>query len=81
MPVTGGTTVLNVVATSADGGTAHATRTVVFDFVPGTSLLDVADPTATTTAPATTPIRRRTTSKPGAYDLQRFQVYRRRHGR
>ena len=30
---------------------------------------------ATTTAPAPTPTRRRTTSKPGAYDLQQFQVY------
>ena len=27
---------LNVVAVSASGGTAHATRTVLFDFVPGT---------------------------------------------
>ena len=39
--VTGGTTVLNVVAVSASGGTAHVKRTVVFDFVPGTLLLDV----------------------------------------
>ena len=42
--VTGGTSVLNVVAVSPSGGTAHAKRTVVFDFVPGTLLLDVTDP-------------------------------------
>ena len=44
VPVTGGTSVLNVVAVSPTGGTAHAKRTVVFDFVPGTLLLDVTDP-------------------------------------
>ena len=35
---------LNVVAVSPSGATAHAQRTVVFDFVPGTLLLDVTDP-------------------------------------
>ena len=33
--VTGGTNVLNVVAVSPSGATAHAKRTVLFDFVPG----------------------------------------------
>ena len=42
--MTGGTSVLNVVAVSPSGGTAHVKRTVVFDFVPGTLLLDVTDP-------------------------------------
>ena len=74
VPVTGGTTVLNVVATAADGATAHATRTVVFDFVPGTVLLDVTDPTTTTTGRATTPTRRRANFHAGAFDMQRFQV-------
>ena len=42
--MTGGTSVLNIVAVSPSGGTAHAKRTILFDFVPGTLLLDVADP-------------------------------------
>ena len=42
--VTGGTNVLNIVAVSPSGATAQAKRTVLFDFVPGTLLLDVADP-------------------------------------
>ena len=39
-----GVQAINVAATRADGATAHASRTVVFDFVPGTVLLDVTDP-------------------------------------
>ena len=69
-----GTTVLNVVADRPDGATAHATRTVVFDFVPGTLLLDAPTRPATTTGRATTPIRPPATSTPGAYDIQDFQV-------
>ena len=42
--VTGGTSVLNIVAVSATGGTAHAKRTILFDFVPGTLIFDVTDP-------------------------------------
>ena len=49
--ITGGTSVLNVVAVSASGGTAHATRTVLFDFVPGTLLLGVTDPTGDDNGP------------------------------
>ena len=49
----GGTTVLNVVAVSASGATAHAKRTVVFDFVPGTILLDFADPNGDDNGPGT----------------------------
>ena len=44
VPITGGTNVLNVVAVSPTGGTAHARRTVLLDVLPGTLLLDVADP-------------------------------------
>ena len=44
IPVTGGTSVLNVVAVSPTGGTAHVKRTILFDFVPGTLILEVADP-------------------------------------
>src|SRR2546425_741971 len=44
VPVTGGTTVFNVAAVSQSGATAHAQRSVVFDFTPGTVLFDVTDP-------------------------------------
>jgi glucoamylase len=44
VPVTPGTSVLSVTATSPSGASAHTTRTVVWDFVPGTVLLDSSDP-------------------------------------
>ena len=74
VPVTGGTTVLNVVAVSPSGATAHAVRTVVFDFVPGTVLLDVADPTGDDNGPGNYAYPTSDNFRPGAYDLQRFQV-------
>ena len=43
LTLTGGTSVITVVATTPSGATASASRTVVFDFTPGTSLLDVTD--------------------------------------
>jgi len=43
VPVTGGTTVLNIVAISPSGDTAHVQRMVVFDFTPGTLLFDTTD--------------------------------------
>ena len=51
LPITGGTIVLNVVAVSPSGGTAHVVRTVVFDFTPGTVLLDVTDPSGDDNGP------------------------------
>ncbi len=75
VPVTGGTSVLNVVAVSADGGTAHAKRTVVFDFVPGTLLLDVTDPNGDDSGPGNYAYPTSDNFKAGAYDIQEFQVY------
>jgi glucan 1,4-alpha-glucosidase len=75
VPVTGGTSVLNVVAVSPAGGTAHARRTVFFDFVPGTLLLDVTDPDGDDNGPGNYAYPTSTNFKPGAFDLQRFQVY------
>jgi len=72
--VTGGTTVLNVVAVSSSGGTAHVKRTVVFDFVPGTVLLDVSDPTGDDNGPGNYAYPTFDGFKPGAYDITRFQV-------
>jgi glucoamylase len=67
--------VLNVVATAADGGTAHATRTVVFDFVPGTLVLDTTDPSNDDNGPGNYAYPLSDNFHAGAFDLQRFQVY------
>ena len=75
VPVTPGTTVLNIVATSKSGATAHAARTVVYDFVPGTQLLDVADPDNDDNGPGNYAYPTSDNFKPGAFDLQRFQIY------
>src|SRR3954452_3489890 len=72
--VSGGTLVLNVVAVSASGGTAHAVRTVVFDSVPGNLLLDVSDPNGDDNGPGNYAYPTSPDFHAGAYDLQRFQV-------
>lgn len=75
VPLTGGTTVLNVVATSASGGTARAVRTVVWDVAPGTLLFAVDDPDSDDNGPGNYAYPTSSNFKPGAYDLQRFEVY------
>ena len=75
MPVGAGTTALSIVATSPTGATAHALRTVVYDFVPGTKLLDVTDPSGDDNGPGNYAYPTASDFKPGAYDLQDFQVY------
>ena len=73
--VTGGTTVLNVVAVSASGGTAHVERSVVFDFVPGTLLLDVTDPSGDDNGPGNYAYPTSDNFHPGAFDMQEFQIF------
>ena len=73
--VTGGTNVLNVVAVSPSGATAHAKRTVLFDFVPGTLLLDVTDPDGDDNGPGNYAYPTSANFHAGAFDIQRFQVY------
>jgi glucoamylase len=75
IPVAAGTTVLNIVATSPSGATGHVTRTVVYDFVPGTLLFDVSDPGNDDSGPGNYAYPTSADFKPGAFDLQRFQVY------
>jgi glucoamylase len=75
VPISGGTIVLDVVATSPEGATAHAKRTVVLDFVPGTLLLDTADPAGDDNGPGNYAYPTSSNFHPGAYDLQRFQVF------
>jgi glucoamylase len=74
VPVTGGTTVLTVVAVSPTGATAHVKRTVVFDFTPGTVVLDVADPSNDDNGPGNYAYPTSDNFKPGAFDMQQFQV-------
>jgi len=75
VPLTGGTTVLNIVATDTQGGTARAVRTVVFDFPPGTLVFGRDDPDGDDHGPGNFAYPTSSNFKPGAYDLQRFEVY------
>jgi glucoamylase len=75
VPVTGGTNVLNVVAVSPAGGTAHVKRSVFFDSVPGTLLLDVGDPDGDDNGPGNYAYPTADAFHPGAFDIQRFQVF------
>ncbi len=75
VPVTGGTTVLSVVATAANGSTAHASRTVVFDFVPGTKLFDTTDPSNDDNGPGNYAYPKSDNFHAGAFDLQAFQIF------
>jgi glucoamylase len=75
VPITGGTSVLNVVAVSPSGGTAHAVRTILLDLVAGTQLLSVDDPTGDDDGPGNYAYPTSTNFQPGAFDLTQFQVY------
>src|SRR5207344_486016 len=75
VPVTGGTSVLNVVAVSPAGGTAHVQRTILFDFVPGVLLLEVTDPDHDDNGPGNYAYPTSTAFHDGAFDIELFQVY------
>jgi glucoamylase len=72
---TPGTTVITVVATAADGSTAHASLTVVWDFVPGVKILDIADPTGDDNGPGNYAYPTSGDFHAGAFDITDFQVY------
>src|SRR4051812_2031677 len=75
VPLTGGTTVLNIVAVAPNGATARAVRTVVVDLVPGTLLFSADDPDGDDNGPGNYAYPTSSNFKPGAYDLERFEVY------
>jgi glucan 1,4-alpha-glucosidase len=75
VPITPGTTVLSVAATSPSGATAHATRTIVWDFAPGTKLIDVSDPTGDDNGPGKYAYPTASDFHAGAFDLTDFQVF------
>jgi hypothetical protein len=75
VPLTGGTSVLNIVAVSPSGGTAHAVRTVLLDIVAGTQLLSVDDPAGDDNGPGNYAYPTSDNFHAGAFDLTQFQVY------
>ena len=75
VPLSGGTTVINIVATDRKGGTARAVRTVIWDQVPGTLLFGTDDPDGDDHGPGNYAYPTSSDFKPGAYDMQRFEVY------
>ena len=81
IPVTGGTSVLNVVAVSPSGGTAHVQRTILFDFVPGTLLFDVTDPDHDDNGPGNYAYPTSRDFHAGAFDIQAIPGLRRRQRR
>ena len=74
VPVSGGTTVLNIVAVSPVGATAFVQRTIVFDFTPGTVLLDVTDPTGDDNGPGNYAYPTASDFHAGAFDITEFKV-------
>lgn len=73
VPLDNGVTALTTTVT-AGGATAYDQRSVFIDVVAGTSLLDQSDPTGDDNGPGTFVYPTSGDFKPGAYDLQRFQV-------
>jgi glucan 1,4-alpha-glucosidase len=70
-----GTDAVTVTATTAAGATAFTQRTVVRDAVPGTLLFSSTDPDGDDNGPGTYAYPTAADFKPGAYDLQKFEVY------
>jgi glucan 1,4-alpha-glucosidase len=76
LPLTGGTHVINVVATDPrSGSTGREVRTVVFDAPPGTLLFEFADPDNDDNGPGNYAYPTAADFHPGAYDMQQFQVF------
>lgn len=74
IPVLAGTTVLNVVAVSPTGATAHNQITIVYDYTPGTVVLNVTDPTGDDNGPGNYAYPTASDFHAGAFDIQNFRV-------
>lgn len=74
LTVGGGNIVVNVVAVSPTGGTAHQEVTVVYDFTPGTVLLNVDDPGGDDNGPGNYAYPTASDFHAGAYDITNFKV-------
>jgi glucoamylase len=75
VPLTGGTWVLNTVATSPSGATARDARTVVFDQPPGTLIFAADDPDNDDNGPGNYAYPTSDNFHAGAFDIERFEVY------
>jgi glucan 1,4-alpha-glucosidase len=75
VPIDGGTTVLTTVAVAPNGGTAHDQRSIVFDFVPGTLVFDLADPAGDDNGPGNYAYPTSSNFHAGAFDIRDFQVW------
>jgi carbohydrate-binding DOMON domain-containing protein len=75
VPIDGGTTVLTTVAVAPNGGTAHDQRSIVFDFVPGSLVFDVADPAGDDHGPGNYAYPKSSNFNAGAFDIRDFQVW------
>jgi glucoamylase len=73
VPTPFGTSVITVAATKGNA-TGYARRTVVSEFITGTTVLDVTDPDGDDNGPGTYAYPTSADFHPGAFDLQRFQV-------
>ena len=73
VPAPFGTSVITVAATKGNA-TGYARRTVISEFITGTTVLDVTDPDGDDNGPGTYAYPTSDNFKPGAFDLQRFQV-------
>jgi glucoamylase len=69
-----GTSVITVAVTTSASATGYARRTVVSDFITGTTVLDVSDPDGDDTGPGTYAYPTSNNFHPGAFDIDRFQV-------
>src|SRR6266699_796539 len=74
VPITGGTTVLNTVAVSPTGATAHDQRSIVFDFTPGTLVFEATDPSNDDNGPGTYVYPTAPDFHAGAFDILDFRV-------
>jgi glucoamylase len=69
-----GTSVITVAVTTSGGATGYARRTVVSDFITGTTVLDVTDPSGDDSGPGTFAYPTSDNFHPGAFDIEQFQV-------
>ncbi len=74
VPLLDGNTVLNTVAVSSTGATAHDQRTIFFDFTPGTTVLDVTDPTGDDNGPGNYAYPTDSAFNAGAFDITELKV-------
>lgn len=74
LTVGGGNIVINAVAVSPGGGTAHQQVTVVYDFTPGTVLLNVNDPSGDDHGPGNYAYPTASDFHAGAFDITNFKV-------